>query len=277
MPKTPPKTPPSDRADISALVQILRDLRDPDGGCPWDREQTFASIAPYTVEEAYEVADAIQRGDIEDLKEELGDLLLQVIYHARIAEEAGAFALPDVISAIVGKMVRRHPHVYGEESRSTEGQVRAWDAHKAAERAAKAQARGVPDRASVLDGVPLALPALMRALKLQARAARVGFDWSEPGPILDKVAEETAELHAELTQSGDKARAQDELGDLLFVIVNLARHHGLDPEAALRGTNDKFTRRFSFIEQELAKRGSSPEAASLDEMEALWVAAKAGE
>jgi ATP diphosphatase len=244
-------------------------LRDPDTGCPWDIEQDFRSIAPYTIEEAYEVADAIEREDWAELKGELGDLLFQTVYHAQMAEEAGLFGFDDVATAIADKMVARHPHVFGEASRdkTAEQQTRDWEAVKAAERAAKA-------RGGVLDDVALGLPALMRAEKLQKRAARVGFDWPDIGEVLDKIAEEAREL----TEAGKTAtpdEIEDEMGDLLFVAANLARHLKVDPEVALRRANAKFTRRFAHIEARLAEAGRRPEDASLQEMDALWDEAKA--
>jgi MazG family protein len=256
---------------IFRLIDIMARLRAPDGGCPWDLEQTFDTIAPYTVEEAYEVADAIARADLADLKEELGDLLLQVVFHARMAEEAGAFDFADVARAIGDKMVRRHPHVFGEvRHRTAEEQTEAWEAIKAEERAAKS---GEP---SLLDDIPAALPALTRAVKLSKRAARVGFVWPSVREILDKLREEVAELEAEV-EAGDADKARGELGDVLFVCANLARELDVDPEAALRGTNEKFVRRFKYIETALAARGSSPGASTLEEMDALWDAAKRAE
>src|SRR6202789_4274083 len=265
--------PPAADHPIFRLVEIMARLRAPSGGCPCDLEQTFAPAAPYTVEEAYEVADAIERGDLTDLKEELGDLLLQVVFHARMAEEQGAFAFADVAEAINDKMVRRHPHVFGEaRHRSAGEQTEAWEAIKAEERASKAGA-ATP---SLLDDVPVGLPALTRAVKLSRRAARVGFVWPSAAEVLAKLHEEVAELEAEVA-AGDLAKAQDELGDVLFVCANLARDLGIDPEVALRGTNAKFIRRFNYIEAELAARGSSPEQSDLAEMDALWNAAKAAE
>jgi len=258
---------------IFRLVEIMAKLRSPEGGCPWDLEQTFATIAPYTVEEAYEVADAIERGNLKDLKEELGDLLLQVVFHARMAEEQGAFDFAAVAEAINDKMVRRHPHVFGEaHHRSSAEQTEAWETIKAEERAAKA---GGP-APSLLDDVPIGLPALTRAVKLSKRAARVGFVWPSALEVLDKLHEEVAELEAEVI-SGDIDKARDELGDVLFVCANLARDLDIDPEAALRGTNAKFVRRFNYIERELAARDSSPAASNLEEMDALWNAAKVAE
>jgi len=261
------------RHPIFRLVEIMARLRSPGDGCPWDLEQSFATIAPYTVEEAYEVADAIERGDLADLKEELGDLLLQVVFHARMAEEQGAFGFADVAEAISAKMVRRHPHVFGEARRRSAGeQTEAWEAIKAEERASKART-ATP---SLLDDVPVGLPALTRAVKLSRRAARVGFVWPSAAEVLAKLREEVAELEAEVA-AGDVGKAQDELGDVLFVCANLARELDIDPEAALRGTNAKFMRRFKYIEAELAARGSSPEQSDLAEMDALWNAAKAVE
>ena len=257
-------------AGIERLLEIMRRLRDPETGCPWDIEQTFATIAPYTIEEAHEVADAIEREAWGDLEGELGDLLLQVVYHAQLGAEAGHFDFASVARTISDKMVARHPHVFGEESRekSAEQQTLDWEAAKAAERAGRAET-------GTLDGVALGLPALTRALKLQKRLARVGFDWGNTGPVLDKVAEEIAELEEARGQSPDATEA--EFGDLLFVLVNLARHWGVDPEAALRRTNAKVERRFAWIEARLAEAGKRPEASDLAEMDALWDAAKAAE
>ncbi|WP_391482346.1 nucleoside triphosphate pyrophosphohydrolase [Nereida sp. NH-UV-3] len=253
---------------IKRLLHIMECLRDPDTGCPWDIEQTFDSIAPYTIEEAYEVADAIARNDVADLKSELGDLLLQTVYHTQIGTEAGHFTFDDVADAIAQKMLDRHPHVFGDQSRdkSAEQQKKDWETIKAAER----EKRG---EAGVLDGVALGLPALLRAQKLQKRAARVGFDWPETTQVLDKLKEEAAEL-VDATANKDADAVEDEMGDLLFVMANLARHLGVDPEAALRRTNTKFTTRFAWIEAELAKAGKSPEDSTLDEMDSLWNAAK---
>ncbi|MBX3447118.1 MAG: nucleoside triphosphate pyrophosphohydrolase [Parvibaculaceae bacterium] len=259
----------ADRA-IDRLLAIMARLRDPQGGCPWDLEQDFASIAPYTIEEAYEVADAIERGDMDDLKDELGDLLLQVVFHARMAEEAGLFAFDDVADAISTKMIRRHPHVFGNEGERTAGEVKArWDEIKAQEKAAKGAVQ-----ASILDDVPFALPALVRAVKLQNRAARVGFDWPETSLVIDKLNEEMLELSAEIAKGGDPDRLEDEMGDLLFVYANLARHMKIDPEAALRRANAKFRRRFGRIEEMLAAAGKRPEDSTLEEMDALWNEAK---
>jgi MazG family protein len=259
---------------IQRLLGVMARLRDPDGGCPWDLEQDFQTIAPYTIEEAYEVADAIARGDMVHLEDELGDLLLQVVYHARMAEEAGLFDFERVAAAIADKMVRRHPHVFGDASvDGARAQSLAWEATKAEERRHKAG----PERHGLLDDVPLALPALMRAAKLQRRAARVGFDWPEATQVLDKVEEEIGELRAELGEAPDDARVAGEIGDLLFALVNLARHLEVDPEAALRATNAKFERRFRAIEQAFAAHGRSLDEATLDEMETLWQQAKASD
>jgi tetrapyrrole methylase family protein/MazG family protein/ATP diphosphatase len=264
-----PFEPPSPQSPpLQRLLEIMARLRDPDGGCPWDLEQTFATIAPYTVEEAYEVADAIERGDLNDLKEELGDLLLQVVFHARMAEEQGAFAFDDVAAAIADKMIRRHPHVFATTSYAdVVEQTAAWDAIKAAERAAKGRA------ASLLDDIPPGLPGMTRAVKLTKRAARVGFDWPSTAEVMAKLREELEELQAEI-DAGDLPKARAELGDLLFVMANLARKLDVDPEDSLRATNAKFARRFHYIETALAERGSSPEQSSLEEMDALWDEAK---
>ena len=237
-----------DPGDIGRLLQIMARLRTPRGGCPWDLEQNFATIAPYTIEEAYEVADAIDRGDMASLKDELGDLLFQVVFHAQMASEAGDFGFGDVVRNISDKMLRRHPHVFGDASIATaEAQTTAWETHKAAERQARAEAEGRAP--SVLDGVAAGLPALSRAIKLQNRAARVGFDWPDIAPVFDKISEEIGELRAELAaDSSNLNRLEDELGDVLFVLANLARHLKVDPEAALRRTNAKFERRFQRIE-----------------------------
>ena len=253
------------------LIDIMAALRDPKTGCPWDIEQDFASIAPYTIEEAYEVADAIEREAWGELPGELGDLLLQVVFHAQMAAEAGMFDFADVARAISDKLVSRHPHVFGDENRdkSAAQQVKDWEAIKAAERAAKAE-RGV------LDGVAMGLPALTRAVKLQNRAARVGFDWPATDQVLDKLREETAELVA-ARDSGDRAHMAEELGDLMFVMANLARHLDIDPEEALRAANAKFTRRFRSIETALAADGRTPQQSTLEEMDALWDAAKIAE
>jgi MazG family protein len=261
------------REPMARLLAVMAWLRDRQHGCPWDVEQTFRTIAPYTIEEAYEVADAIDRDDLGGLKEELGDLLLQVVYHAQMAHESGAFGFADVASAIADKMVDRHPHVFGDARVATaEAQTVSWEARKAIERAAK---RAGAEPAGTLDGVARALPALLRAEKIQKRAARVGFDWKQTGPVIDKIDEELGELRAELEAGDvDQARLTDELGDVLFAVANLARHCKIDPEAALRATNDKFERRFRHIERRLAEAGRKPADATLEEMEALWQEAK---
>ena len=249
---------------IMALVDVMARLRTPETGCPWDLEQDFRTIAPYTVEEAYEVADAIERDDMAALKDELGDLLFQSVFHARMAEEAGLFDFIDVAQGIADKMIRRHPHVFGDaDIRGSEEQTAAWEDQKAEERKAKGHA-------SLLDDVPVGLPGLTRAVKLQKRAARVGFDWAQAKDVLSKISEETAEL-AEAMDSTDPDKIEDEFGDLLFVLANLSRHLKVDPEAALRRTNEKFISRFQYIEEKLGKRINE---ASLEEMEALWAEAK---
>lgn len=265
-------TDPNDIAQPSALDQLLavmRRLRDPERGCAWDIKQSFATIAPYTIEEAYEVAEAIELHDMPALKDELGDLLFQVVFHAQMADEAGQFDFHDVAAAITAKMIRRHPHVFADAGqRDAESQTIAWEALKAEERAAKAVG-------GTLDGVSLALPALLRAFKLQKRASRVGFDWGAAEPVLDKIAEEIGELRQELAAGRPKPDAiEDELGDVLFAVANLARHLGVDPEAALRRTNAKFERRFRYIEEALDAKGIRPEHAGLERMDALWNAAK---
>jgi ATP diphosphatase len=248
-------------------------LRTPGRGCPWDLEQNFASIAPYTLEEAYEVADAIARGNLDDLKDELGDLLLQVVFHARMAEEQGAFDFGGVVDAITGKMIRRHPHVFADAEGQTAEHVKGlWERIKAEEKAE----RGEVMPGGALAGVPVGLPALTRALKLQDKAGRVGFDWNDPRAVLTKIREEADEIEAELDKA-NKTKAAAEVGDLLFAVVNLARHLSADPEGILRATNLKFERRFASIEQALALRGKSPKDASLAEMDALWDEAKAAE
>lgn len=256
---------------IARLVEIMARLRDPATGCPWDLEQDFATIAPYTIEEAYEVADAIDRQAWDELRGELGDLLFQAVYHARMAEEAGHFAFDDVVATVSDKMVARHPHVFGDESRdkSADEQTRDWEAVKAAERAGRAEA-------GILDGVAAGLPGLTRAVKLQARAARVGFDWPTTDEVVAKITEEAREL-VEARDSLTQDEVAEEMGDLLFVVANLARHLKVDPEAALRGANAKFIRRFRSIEAALARDGRRPEDSDLAEMDALWDAAKAAE
>ena len=251
---------------LDRLLAIMAQLRDPDRGCPWDRAQDFATIAPSTIEEAYEVADAIARGDTTALKDELGDLLFQVVFHARVAEEAGLFAFADVASAIADKMLRRHPHVFGTAKiPSVTAQSELWEAHKAAER--QARARRAEKRESVLEGVALALPALMRSVKIQRRAARFGFDWHDPTEVFTKIEEEIAELKSELAQNADPATLEEEMGDILFAAANLARKLEIDPEAALRRATAKFERRFRRIEVLAAERATGTD---LDALDALW-------
>ena len=275
--------------DIQRLIEIMVALRTPETGCPWDIEQSFATIAPYTIEEAYEVADAIARDDLGDLRDELGDLLLQVVYHARMAEEQGAFAFGDVVEAITSKMIRRHPHVFGDDEARSSGMAEGfWSRIKAEEKAAKQAETGTEARQSLLDDVPVGLPALTRAVKLQDKAARVGFDWPSLGPVFEKLREEIGEL-AEVALPADprgpaperspqtRAKVEEEYGDLLFVMANVARHLKIDPEAALRAANRKFVRRFAHIEQRLAEDGRAPEGSTLAEMDALWDEAKARE
>jgi nucleoside triphosphate diphosphatase len=266
--------------DIAALLEIMARLRTPVTGCPWDLEQNFASIAPYTIEEAYEVAETIARGDLDDLREELGDLLLQVVFHARMAEEQNAFAFGDVVEAITKKMIRRHPHVFGDENgRLTPKEVKGnWDRIKAEEKAERA-ARRPPEestRKSLLAGVKAGQPALARALALQNKASTVGFDWNDPRAVLNKIREEADEIEAALDRC-DQSELEAETGDLLFAVVNLARHVGADPDMALRASNLKFERRFAYIERALESRGRSPEDATLDEMDGLWNEAKRSE
>jgi ATP diphosphatase len=265
--------------DITRLLDIMAALRTPGTGCPWDLEQNFSTIAPYTLEEAYEVADAIARDDLDDLREELGDLLLQVVFHARMAQEHGSFDFGDVVEAITAKLLRRHPHVFGDARGLTPKAVEGlWDRIKAEEkleRRARGESDG-PESTGALAGVPVALPALTRALKLQSKAGKVGFDWNDPLAVLAKIREEADEI-AEAIAAGDQKQAEGEVGDLLFAAVNLARHLDVDPEAALRATNQKFERRFASIERALAQRGKSPKDSSLAEMDALWDAAKTDE
>ncbi|MGH6770783.1 MAG: nucleoside triphosphate pyrophosphohydrolase [Xanthobacteraceae bacterium] len=260
--------------DIHRLLEIMAALRTPGTGCPWDLEQNFATIAPYTLEEAYEVADAIARGDLDDLREELGDLLLQVVFHARMAEEQGVFDFGAVVEAITQKLLRRHPHVFGDQrgldAQAVEG---LWERIKQEEKAAKPG--GKPDDGA-LAGVPVALPALTRALKLQQKAGKVGFDWNDPLAVLAKIREEADEIEADLT-AGKHVDASAEVGDLLFAVVNLARHLDADPEAVLRATNEKFRRRFGSIERALSVRGKTPAQSTLAEMDALWDEAKKAE
>ena len=262
-------------AAVERLLDIMAALRDPERGCPWDQKQTFATIAPYTIEEAYEVADAIERGAMDDLKEELGDLLLQVVYHARMAEEEGAFAFPDVAEAIASKMIRRHPHVFGEGG--GDGGAHQWEAIKKQEREAKAPQNGPAPQPSLFEDVPAGLPALAKSQKLQRRAARMGFDWPSVQPILDKVDEELAELRAEIAgpkAPGKEQRQFEEFGDLLFVMVNLGLRLGIDAEAALRAANTKFIRRMESMAAQARENGLGLETMTLDEMQALWDRAK---
>jgi ATP diphosphatase len=266
--------------DISRLIEIMTTLRTPGSGCPWDLEQNFATIAPYTIEEAYEVADAIARGDLDDLRDELGDLLLQVVFHARMAEEQSAFSFGDAVEAITAKMIRRHPHVFADkDGRLTPSDVKgAWDRIKAEEKAERAarRPRQEPAHKSLLSGVKAGQPALSRAMELQRKASSVGFDWNDPRAVLHKIREEADEIEAALDR-GDADELAAETGDLLFALVNLARHVGADPDMALRGTNSKFERRFAYIERALAAQGRSLEGASLAEMDALWNEAKGEE
>jgi MazG family protein len=266
--------PPPEGRGIDRLIAIMAQLRAPIGGCPWDLEQDFSTIAPYTIEEAYEVADAIEKNDMAGLKDELGDLLLQVVYHGRMAEELGLFAFDDVAAASADKMVRRHPHVFGDASvASASAQTVAWEEIKTAERAAKAGTGG----ASALDGVAGALPALTRAVKIQHRAARVGFDWTEAPPILDKIEEEVGELRAELVAGAPAARIEDEVGDLLFAVANLTRRLGLDAEQTLRRATRKFERRFRRMESIALADGTELTGQSADQLEALWDRVKSEE
>ncbi len=267
---------------IARLIDIMAALRTPGTGCPWDLEQSFQSIAPYAIEEAYEVVDAIERGDFEELKDELGDLLLQVVFHARMAEEAQLFVFDDVVEAICDKLTRRHPHVFGETaSLSSDAVTAQWSLIKAQEKALRAERRaraGLPEpEPSLLDGAPLALPALTRAVKLQEKAGKVGFDWADARLVLEKIREETLEVEAELPAAGEPTPPEvgEEIGDLLFAVANLARHAGVDPEQALRGANAKFERRFRHIEARLGEQGKTPQDSTLAEMEALWQEAKA--
>lgn len=261
---------------ISSLLEIMEKLRDPNGGCPWDLAQNFSSVAPHTIEEAYEVAEAIADNDMAELKSELGDLMFQVVFYAQMAKENGDFDFDDVITAISEKMIRRHPHVFGDKDiKNAEAQTQAWEETKALERAEKAQKS--PYSQSALDGVAKTLPALSRALKLQNRAARVGFDWPDLKPVYDKIYEELNELKVEIETNAPKEKLQDEFGDILFAVVNLGRHLQLDPETALSGTNRKFTTRFQVVESELQKIGKSLQDSNLDEMDAFWNKAKKAE
>ena len=266
--------------DIGRLIEIMAALRAPGTGCPWDLEQTFATIVPFTLEEAYEVADAVERGDFADLRDEFGDLLLQVVFHARMAEEAGRFDFGGVVEAITAKLIRRHPHVFADAGALSSDEVKAlWGRIKAEEKRLRAAARGAAGLApepqpGALAGVPVALPALTRALKLQEKAGKVGFDWNEARAVVAKLREEIDEIEAEI-DAGERAKVAGEVGDLLFAVANLARHLKVDPEGALRGANAKFERRFAHIEARLAAEGRAPEGASLEDMEALWSEAKA--
>jgi nucleoside triphosphate diphosphatase len=265
--------------DISKLLEIMAALRTPGTGCPWDLEQTFATIAPYTIEESYEAADAIARGNLTDLKEELGDLLLQVVFHARMAEEIGAFDFGDVVEEITDKLIRRHPHVFGTLGGLSAEEVKTlWASIKAKEKAARDAPvePGEAGAAGLLSDVPIALPGLTRAVKLQSKAASVGFDWDDVRLVLAKIREETAEIETALN-SKDTAAIEDEIGDLLFALANLARHLRVDPEGAIRRTNQKFARRFAHIEREIVRRGGRLEDTTLAEMDALWNEAKQGE
>jgi ATP diphosphatase len=267
--------------DVASILEIMAALRTPATGCPWDLEQSFSTIAPYTIEEAYEVADAIERGDFADLRDELGDLLLQVVFHARLAQEAGHFDFGGVVEAITAKLIRRHPHVFADARDLSPDEVKTlWGRIKAEEKRDRDEARrkaGAPPTASgALAGVPLALPALTRALKLQEKAGKVGFDWNDARAVLAKLREETVEIEEALA-AGDIEEVKGEIGDLLFVVANLARHLNVDPETALRGTNAKFERRFSHIESRLGQQGREPRQASLEEMDALWDEAKSRE
>ena len=263
--------------DIARLIEIMAVLRTPGTGCPWDLQQTFETIAPYTIEEAYEVADAIARGDLDDLREELGDLLLQVVFHSRMAQEQGAFDFADVVESLTAKLVRRHPHVFGDETASSpEEVIKNWEAIKAQEKAAKLKNRS-PEQRSLLEGIPSKLPAIHEAHQISSRAARVGFDWPDVEGIFEKLQEEVRELReviAEGDDGGRRERLEDEIGDMLFVIVNIARYLKIDSESALKRANRKFKSRFQYMENELAKQGKTVEQVSLDEMEALWQKAK---
>ncbi|TNE42644.1 MAG: nucleoside triphosphate pyrophosphohydrolase [Alphaproteobacteria bacterium] len=260
--------PPQNLSSIDALLEIMRALRNPEGGCPWDLEQNFDTIAPYTLEEAYEVADTIERKDFGALKDELGDLLFQVVYHAQMASEDGLFSFEDVVENVCEKMVRRHPHVFGSaEIKTAEGQTHAWEEMKARERAARGEAARP---ARTLDNLPVALPALVRAIKLQRRAARVGFDWPDTSQVIDKLNEEMLELAEEIRADKNSPKVKEEFGDLLFVYANLARHLGIDAEEALRLANAKFVRRFEYVEDRLGEMNKRPEESNLEEMDSLW-------
>jgi MazG family protein len=271
---------PAATGEIEKLIEVMAALRTPVTGCPWDLEQTFSTIAPYTIEEAYEVADAIERGDMGELKEELGDLLLQVVYHARMGEEAEAFDFADVVEAITRKMIRRHPHVFGDEAARSAGVAKgSWEQIKATERKAKAVSAAIDDTVPaqrLLDDVPVGLPALTRAVKLQDKAATVGFDWPSLDPVFTKLKEELVELEAVVAEQ-QQPKIEEEFGDVLFVIANVARHLRIDPEAALRRANAKFMRRFRHIEDRLAEVGKTPKQSNLAEMDKLWEDAKSRE
>lgn len=268
-----PKAKALGKTPTERLLVMMARLRDPDGGCPWDIEQDFKTIAPYTIEEAYEVSDAIDRGDMNDLREELGDLLLQVAFHSQMAKEQGAFDYDAVANGLVDKMVRRHPHVFGDDAeRDIEGQNKAWEVQKAAERKAKSDSG-----ARTLDGVALNLPALMRAEKLQKRASRVGFDWPDIRPVVDKISEEAGEIVDALEAEESKLRIHEEVGDLLFSVVNLSRHLGVDTETALRDANAKFTRRFNAVEDMVESQGKTLKDMDIDALEVLWSEVKSTE
>lgn len=255
---------------IERLQAIMARLRDPESGCPWDLKQNFSTIAPHTIEEAYEVADAIANNDMDELKDELGDLMFQVVFYAQMSKEEGGFSFDEVVEGICDKMIRRHPHIFAsKEILSADAQTRAWEETKALERARKAESRGHQTPSS-LDGVSMSLPSLSRAVKLQNRAARVGFDWPDMGPVLDKLREELAELEYELDNHGGQTRIAEEYGDLLFVFANLGRHLKIDPETVLRQANSKFTRRFKAVEEKLDKIGKKPEDSTLAEMDGFW-------
>ncbi len=261
--------------DITALLAIMQALRTPETGCPWDLEQNFVTIAPYTIEEAYEVQDAIERQDFGDLCDELGDLLLQVVYHAQMAEEIGKFSFSEVVKAICAKMIRRHPHVFGDDSQRSLGQVKGmWEAIKSEEKRQKARDQQKPETMSALSGVPATLPPMTRAIKLQEKAARVGFDWKAPTPVFDKVLEELEEVRAEMISPTDDKGLENEVGDLLFAVTNLARHLNINPEVALRSTNHKFTTRFGKMEETIINSGAKLEETSLQHMEEVWQRAK---
>ncbi len=271
-------TDPAPASPINQLLDIMAQLRNPDGGCPWDLEQNFETIAPHTIEEAYEVAEAIANGDMDELKDELGDLMFQVVFYAQMAKEEGKFDFDDVITAISEKMIRRHPHVFGtEEISSADAQTRAWEETKAMERAAKEKNGTKQIPPSALDGVASNLPALTRAVKLQNRAARVGFDWPDILPVFDKITEEIEELKTEIRSNGSKDRIAEEYGDLMFVLANLGRHLEIEPETVLRHANRKFTRRFEAVEQHLRDQGKSPAESNLEEMDELWNRVKSDE